>query len=109
MLGPDSLRLSNSLPGVDGAEICRELRTRKNKPYTYLIPLSSKDSKQNFAKGLESGADDYLTKPFDAEELKARRRAGQRILDLEDRLVEAARACASRPLTIFLLRFGIVA
>jgi DNA-binding response OmpR family regulator len=59
-------------PGVDGAEICRELRIRKNKPYTYLIPLSSKDSKQNIVKGLESGADDYLIKPFDAEELQAR-------------------------------------
>ena len=89
VLGPHSLRLCNSPPGVDGAEICRERRTRRNKPYTYLIPLFSKDSKQNIVKGLESGADDYLTIPFDAEELKARRRAGHRILDLEDRLVEA--------------------
>ena len=77
------------MPGVDGAEICRDLRTRKNKPYTYLILLSSKECKQEIVEGLESGADDYLTKPFDAEELKARLRAGHRILDLEDRLVEA--------------------
>jgi two-component system, cell cycle response regulator len=77
------------MPGLDGAEICPELRTRKNKPYTYPILLSSKESKQDIVQGLESGADDYLTKPFDAEELKARLRAGQRILDLEDRLVEA--------------------
>jgi DNA-binding response OmpR family regulator len=54
-----------------------------------LILLSSKESKQDIVQGLKSGADDYLTKPFDAEELKARLRAGQRILDLEDRLVEA--------------------
>lgn len=58
-------------------------------PYTYLILRSSKESKQDIVQGLESGADDYLTKPFDPEELKARLRAGQRILDLEDRLVEA--------------------
>jgi two-component system, cell cycle response regulator len=77
------------MPGLDGAEICPELRIRKNKPYTYPILLSSKESKQDIVQGLESGADDYLTKPFDAEELKARLRAGQRILDLEDRLVEA--------------------
>jgi len=51
------------MPDVDGAEICRELRTRKNKPYTYVILLSSKESKQDVVQGLESGADDYLTKP----------------------------------------------
>ena len=77
------------MPGLDGVGICRELRRRKNKAYTYLILLSSKESKQDIVQGLESGADDYLTKPFDAEELKARLRAGQRILELEDRLVEA--------------------
>jgi DNA-binding response OmpR family regulator len=75
------------MTGLDGAEICPELRTRKNKPDTYPILLSSKGSKQDIVQGLESGAGDYLTKPFDAEELKARLRAGQRILDLEDRLV----------------------
>jgi two-component system cell cycle response regulator len=77
------------MPGRDGVEVCRELRQRKNKAYTYLILLSSKESKQDIVQGSESGADDYLTKPFDAEELKARLRAGQRILELEDRLVEA--------------------
>jgi DNA-binding response OmpR family regulator len=51
------------MPGVDSAEICRELRTRKNKPYTYLILLSSKECKQDIVEGLESGADDYVTKP----------------------------------------------
>jgi two-component system cell cycle response regulator len=76
------------MPGLNGAEFCPELRTRKNKRYTYPILLSSKESKQDIVQGVESGADDYLTKPFDAGELKARLRAGQRILDLEDRLVE---------------------
>ena len=77
------------MPGLDGVGICRQLRHRKNKAYTYLILLSSKESKQDIVQGLESGADDYLTKPFDAEELKARLRAGQPILQLEDRLVQA--------------------
>ncbi len=77
------------MPGHDGVEICRELRQKRGQAYTYLILLSSKETKQDIVQGLESGADDYLTKPFDADELKARLRAGLRILELEDRLVEA--------------------
>ncbi len=76
------------MPQKDGVEVCRELR-RLDKAYTYVILLSSKESKRDIVKGLESGADDYLTKPYDGEELKARLRAGERILELEDRLVEA--------------------
>jgi diguanylate cyclase (GGDEF)-like protein len=77
------------MPEKDGAEVCREVRRRRNQTYTYLILLSSKESKQDIVQGLEAGADDYLTKPYDDEELKARLRAGERILELEDRLVEA--------------------
>ena len=54
-----------------------------------MILLTSKEKKENVVAGLQSGADDYLTKPFDPEELKARLRTGTRILDLEDRLIEA--------------------
>jgi len=77
------------MPGKDGADVCREVRSRRDRAYTYLILLSSKESKQDIVQGLEAGADDYLTKPYDDEELKARLRAGERILHLEDRLVEA--------------------
>jgi two-component system, cell cycle response regulator len=70
-------------------DVCRAIRARKDQTYKYLILLSSKESKLEIVQGLESGADDYLTKPFDGEELKARLRAGERILELEDRLVEA--------------------
>jgi len=77
------------MPGRDGIEVCREVRRRKEHAYTYLILLSSRETKQDIVQGLESGADDYLTKPYDADELKARLRAGQRILELEDHLVEA--------------------
>ncbi len=77
------------MPELDGVEVCKSVREAKNPAYTYLILLSSKESKQDIVQGLESGADDYLTKPFDADELKARLRAGERILELEDRLVEA--------------------
>ena len=77
------------MPGRDGIEVCREVRRRRDHAYTYLVLLSSRETKQDIVQGLESGADDYLTKPYDADELKARLRAGERILELEDRLVEA--------------------
>ncbi len=77
------------MPEMDGVEVCKAVRACKDPAYTYLILLSSKESKQEIVQGLESGADDYLTKPFDADELKARLRAGERILELENRLVEA--------------------
>jgi two-component system cell cycle response regulator len=77
------------MPEIDGVEVCREIRRRKEQAYTYLILLSSRESKEDIVAGLESGADDYLTKPFDVDELKARLRTGHRILELEDHLVEA--------------------
>ncbi len=77
------------MPGKDGGEVCQEARHCRDEAYTYLILLSSKESKQEIVQGPESGADEYLTKPYDSEELKARLRAGERILRLEDHLVEA--------------------
>jgi two-component system, cell cycle response regulator len=77
------------MPELDGPGVCRELRQLHERPYTYVVLLTSKESKEDIVIGLESGADDYLTKPFNAEELKARLRTGQRILSLEDKLVEA--------------------
>jgi two-component system cell cycle response regulator len=80
------------MPELDGPGVCREVRKRKEQSYVYMILLTSKESKEDVVAGLESGADDYLTKPFDPEELKARLRTGLRILDLEDRLVQAREA-----------------
>jgi diguanylate cyclase (GGDEF)-like protein len=90
--GPDAPRLALldwMMPLVDGPEVCRELRSKPLAAYVYLVLLTSKDDKQHVVEGLESGADDYLTKPFHSEELKARLRAGTRVLDLEDNLVKA--------------------
>jgi diguanylate cyclase (GGDEF)-like protein len=77
------------MPEKDGVEVCRAIRCCRERAYTYLILLSSKEAKRDIVQGLEAGADDYLTKPYDEEELRARLRAGERILELEDRLVEA--------------------
>src|SRR5260370_23159854 len=73
----------------DGTGVCREVRKRNEQSYVYMVLLTSKESKEDVVAELESGADAYLTKPFDPEELKARLRTGLRILDLEARLVEA--------------------
>jgi len=77
------------MPGMDGVEICREARKRSAQAYRYLLLLSSKDDCVDIVDGLQSGADDYLTKPFHPDELRARLRAGERILMLEDKLVAA--------------------
>jgi len=89
---PDGPRLALVdwvMPELDGLGVCREVRKHSDQPYAHIVLLTSKGSKQDIVEGLESGADDYLVKPWDPEELKARLRVGQRILQLEDRLVEA--------------------
>ncbi len=75
------------MPGMDGIEICRKTRRRKKYKYTYIILLSAKDRKQDIIAGLSSGADDYMTKPVNFLELKARLQTGRRIVDLEDKLL----------------------
>jgi two-component system cell cycle response regulator len=90
--GPRLALLDWEMPEVNGPGVCREVRKRKEQSYVYMVLLTSKESKEDVVAGLESGADDYLTKPFDVEELKARLRTGLRILNLEDRLVEAREA-----------------
>ena len=87
--GPRIALLDWVMPELDGPGVCSEVRKRKDQSYVYMVLLTSKEAKEDVVTGLESGADDYLTKPFDAEELKARLRTGLRILNLEDRLVEA--------------------
>lgn len=87
--GPRLALLDWMMPELDGPGVCREVRKRVERAYAYMVLLTSKESKEDIVTGLESGADDYLTKPFNADELKARLRTGERILHLEDRLVEA--------------------
>jgi two-component system, cell cycle response regulator len=80
------------MPGADGIEICRELRKREAGSYIYTLLLTSKGQKDDLLQGLEAGADDYLIKPFDLQELQARLRSGRRIIDLQDQLIAAREA-----------------
>ena len=87
--GPRLLLLDWMMPGLDGPEVCKSVRNGSRLAYVYIILLTSKDSKGDLIAGLEAGADDYLTKPCNLEELRARLRTGERILLLEDILVKA--------------------
>jgi len=77
------------MPGMSGPEVCLEARKRVASAYAYILLVTSKEDKQDVIQGLEAGADDYLTKPFFPEELRARIRVGLRILELEDKLIAA--------------------
>ena len=87
--GPRLLILDWMMPQLDGPEVCRAIRTVAQRPYVYIILLTAKYLKNDIVAGLQAGADDYLTKPCDSAELRARLQTGQRILLLEDSLVSA--------------------
>lgn len=74
------------MPGLDGVEICRRVRKEITESQTYIILLTAMRQKENLIEGLEAGADDYLTKPFDKHELRVRVQAGERIVELQQRL-----------------------
>jgi two-component system cell cycle response regulator len=86
---PKLVILDWMMPGMDGIELCQKIRARKPAPYSYVLLLTSRDEKQDLLHGLKVGADDYLTKPFDANELRARLTTGSRILALQDALLES--------------------
>lgn len=100
------------MPGMTGPAVCGELRRRRREVYTYVLLLTARTEKQALIEGMESGADDYITKPFDAQELKVRLRAGLRILELQAQLLaarEALREQATRdPLTCLWNRYSIL-
>jgi diguanylate cyclase (GGDEF)-like protein len=74
------------MPGIDGPEICRRVRQAEPSHYIYLIILTAMTKRQDIVLGMDAGADDYVNKPFDSQELKVRLRAGARIVELEEAL-----------------------
>lgn len=78
------------MPKLDGAELCRRIRSRPDDPYVYLVLLTALSREEDIVRGMEAGADDYVVKPFRPYELRARLRAAERVLDLQARLVEAS-------------------
>ena len=86
---PQMAILDWMMPGMDGIEMCKRIRRLQLDPYRYVLLLTAKDDKHDVVQGLEAGADDYLTKPFNVDELHARVRAGKRILELQKELIQA--------------------
>ncbi len=87
---PKLVLLDWVLPDLDGIELCQRIRHAGScGSYVYVILLTSKEGRQNMLDAMKAGADDYLAKPFDEMELKARLLVGKRILDLQEELVSA--------------------
>ncbi len=79
------------MPEMDGVEFCRRVRESGTLSSTYIILLTNRRQKDDFVAGLESGANDYIRKPFDREELLARLRAAERIIELQSLLASQVR------------------
>ncbi len=87
----DLLILDWIMPGMDGVEVCHHARQSERPLPQYIILLTSRGEKRDIVTGLEAGADDYVTKPFDEKELLARVQAGFRILNLQSALAKRAK------------------
>jgi diguanylate cyclase (GGDEF)-like protein len=95
LLSPDAPKLAIldwMMPGMDGTQLCQDIRQNKPEPYTYILLLTGKRGQDDVIAGLDAGADDYVTKPFDPAELKVRLRTGKRILYLQEQLIDAREA-----------------
>jgi two-component system cell cycle response regulator len=90
--GPDAPRLAIldwMMPGLTGPEVCEKVRGKGGESYTYILLLTGRTQKEDVIEGMTAGADDYVVKPFDQQELRVRLRAGRRIVELQDELLSA--------------------
>jgi diguanylate cyclase (GGDEF)-like protein len=87
--GPSLAILDWTMPEVDGLEVCRTIRQSSDGNYVYVILLTAHDRDDDVIQGFDAGADDYVTKPFDTRELRARVRSGARIIQLQQQLITA--------------------
>lgn len=78
------------MPNMNGLELCKKIREMEKHDYIYFILLTSKSERKDVIEGLDSGADDFIVKPFDHGELKSRVKIGERIINLESRIMEMA-------------------
>ena len=89
---PDLVLSDWMMPGMSGLELCQRFRELDGDEYTYFILLTSKSDKEEVARGLDSGADDFLSKPVDNNELRAHITAGERLIEMQRNMVQANRA-----------------
>src|SRR6185295_7959913 len=77
------------MPEIDGLELVRRIRAQKQAKYTYVILITALIGKKDYLEGMEAGADDFVTKPFDPDELKARLRVAERIISFQAQVANA--------------------
>jgi phosphoserine phosphatase RsbU/P len=85
---PQMLILDWMMPGMDGPTLCRKLRCKEQADALYILFLTSRSGHRDIVEGLDAGADDFVTKPYDSEELRARINVGRRMLALQTKLRE---------------------
>ena len=86
LLKPDAPKLAIldwMMPGLDGVEVCRKVRELKSNEPAYIILLTSRDNRKDIVHGLKSGANDYIVKPYDVEELQVRIGVGRKVVELQ--------------------------
>jgi sigma-B regulation protein RsbU (phosphoserine phosphatase) len=86
--GPSLAIVDWMMPTVDGLELCRRIRQDARHAHMYVILLTGRDNRKDVVAGLDAGADDYIVKPFDPDELRARVQVGIRVLALQERLAD---------------------
>jgi len=86
---PNLAILDWSMPKIDGLQVCRAIRQTMQGQFVYIILLTAHDRDDDVIEGFDAGADDYITKPFDTRELRARVRSGARIVQLQQQLIAA--------------------
>lgn len=99
---PTILLLDWQMPNCDGIELCKRIRGESSEPYVYVLMMSGRSKKHDISLALESGADDYITKPFGARELLARLNTGERIIHLQDELIRSREELRSQAVKDFL-------
>lgn len=108
---PRMALLDWEMPGLDGVEVCRRVRAARREPYTYIMLLTGRTDSSDLLRAMDAGADDYVRKPFDAQELRARLNAGKRIIQLQQELMaarEKLRAQATEDSLTGLLNHGSI-
>ena len=90
--GPKVAILDWLMPEMDGLQVCRKVRNRLKDPYVYILLLTAKDQKEHLIEAMEAGVDDYIAKPFEPHELRARLLAARRIIELHEDLVSTREA-----------------
>ncbi len=88
---PELILLDWKMPGMDGIEVCRRLRRLPAARTAHVILVTARGGKEDVVAGLEAGANDYITKPFEPSELRARLQAGARIVELQNNLADRVR------------------